>query len=94
MIFYNYWSIYSRLPKITNPLGINRALIRESAYIFVHRSIFNLILIDNNQLIAARLASMASKSGMSPAFTNTWAYCTMPLRSITNEALFETPFIL
>jgi len=56
MIFYNYWSRYFRLTKITNPLGINRALIGESAYIFVHRSIFNLILIDYNQLIALRLA--------------------------------------
>jgi hypothetical protein len=94
MIFYNYWSIYSRLPKITNPLGINRGLIRYSAYNFVHSLIFNLILIDNNQLIVPRLAWMASKSGRSPAFSNTWAYCTMPFRSITNEALLETPFIL
>lgn len=56
MIFYNYCSRYFRLPKITNPLGINRAWVRESAYIFGYRLNFNLILIDNNQLIAFRLA--------------------------------------
>jgi len=35
---------------------------------------------------------MASKSGRSPADSNTSAYIIIPSSSITNAALFDTPF--
>jgi len=94
MIFYSYCSRYFLLTKITTPLAIILLLLGESAYKIVHRQFFNPILIDNNQAIVLKVDCMASKSGKSPAFSSIWEKRISPFRSITNEALLETPFIL
>ena len=93
MIFYSSRPRYFLLIKITTRSPIKWLFIRDSAYIFTQFSRFNLSLIDNNQLIIVKADCIPSKSGMSPAFGKTSAYAIIPSRSITKEALLDTPFI-
>jgi hypothetical protein len=94
MIFYCYCSRYFLLTKITTPLAQNLRFIGESAYEIVHKQDFNPILIDQNQAIVLRVDCIPSKFGKSPAFSSISEKRMAPSRSITNDARFETPFIL
>jgi hypothetical protein len=94
MIFYCDCSRYFLLTKITTPLAINLLLIRESAYKIVHKHYFNPILIDYNQAIVFNVDCIPSKFGKSPAFSSISEKRITPCRSITNDARFDTPFIL
>jgi hypothetical protein len=94
MIFYSYCSRYFLLTKITTPLAYNLRLIGDSAYKIVHSQYFNPILIDYNQAIVLSVDCIAPKLGKSPAFSSISEKRMLPSRSITNDARFETPFIL
>lgn len=94
--FYLYAWLQIRLLKRFN---ISFAAIAKNSKLPVYQAVLinENILFDigqiNNQFRVVKTSLIALKSGISPAFSSTWAYFTIPSLSITKADRLLTPFI-